>query len=367
MSFNDIQDQKVAIRLLRGIVKSGRIPNGLLFWGPEGVGKGMTADEFTKAVNCSKSPDDACDTCLSCRKVAHKNHADVMRIAPTGKTRIIKTDVIEQVNEMVMFRPLEGGRRIVIIEDADRLNEPAQNKFLKTLEEPPSQTTFVLITSQPRFLLPTIRSRCQGVRFGTLRRETIAAILAKDDKNDPETCHTLAALAAGSMSRALQLLKPDRREAVMDVVWGLAAGEDPLQLSEQFAVHIQDTEKRITEAVMGDKSAPRRDDAEEEDNPEKEELEAHVVGLVRQEMIEHLVLFDGWYRDELIRGVTGKREFVLNQDHADRLPAVADVETLSLKLAAISEAWKYIERNMNKTRIFRDLFFVLAYGNLSAR
>ena len=98
----------------------------------------MTADEFTKAVNCSKSPDDACDTCLSCRKVAHKNHADVMRIAPTGKTRIIKTDVIEQVNEMVMFRPLRAAG-VVIIEDADRLNEPAQNKFLKTLEEPPAR------------------------------------------------------------------------------------------------------------------------------------------------------------------------------------------------------------------------------------
>lgn len=367
MSFNNIQDQDIAVRLLRGVVRRDRIPNGLLFWGPDGVGKGMAAHEFAKAVNCKESPDDACDTCLSCRKTEHKNHGDVMRISPTGKTRIIKTEVIEQLNETAVFRPFEGGTRIVIIEDADRLNEAAQNKFLKTLEEPPSKTTFVLLTSQPRFLLPTIRSRCQSVRFGTLRRETIAAMLAGYFKDDPDKCRTLAALAAGSMSRALQLIKSGRRDTVMEFVHRIAAGEDPLLLSEGFASYIQETEKRITAEVMGEKGAPRRDESEEEDTPEKEELEAHVTGLVRREMIEHLVLFDGWYRDELIHGTTGESRFVLNLDQGGRLPARADADAVAAKLAAISEAWKYIERNMNKARIFRDLFFVLAYGNLSAR
>ena len=161
MSFKRIQDQSVALRLLRNLVRRKRIPNGLLFWGPDGVGKRLAAWEFAKAVNCMESDDDACDTCLSCRKIEHRNHTDVMLITPTGKMRIIRESVITELNDLSAYRPFDSGRRIVLIEDADRMNETAQNKFLKTLEEPPSDTTFILISGQPRFLLPTIQSRCQ--------------------------------------------------------------------------------------------------------------------------------------------------------------------------------------------------------------
>jgi DNA polymerase III delta' subunit len=360
MSFARIQDQEIALRLLRGIVRRGRMPNGLLFWGPGGVGKGLTAREFAKAVNCTESPDDACDACLSCRKIEHGNHADVMRISPTGKTRIFKVEAIEELNETAAYRPFEGGSRIVIIEDADRMRVDAQNHFLKTLEEPPSKTTFILLTEWPRHLLPTIRSRCQRVRFGALRPETVVSMLAERADLTPEACRTLAALSGGSMARAIQLVETDRRPVVMDMVCQLAAGTDPLFLSEQFGVHIQTTEKRITAQVFGESSATARSDSEEESAPDKEELEAHVTGLVRQEMLEHLILFDAWYRDELIHGITGNLRFAHNQDHAHLLPKTGDAEKQKKKLQAIADAWKYIERNMNKTRIFRDLFFVLA-------
>ena len=358
MSFATIQDQDIALRLLRGIVRSGRIPNGLLFWGPKGVGKGMTAHEFTKAVNCLESPDDACDACLACRKVEHGNHADVMRFSPTGKTRIINVETIESINETASFRPFEGGTRIVIIEDADRMNEPAQNHFLKTLEEPPSKTTFILLTEWPRHLLPTIRSRCQQVRFGALRPETIADMLARRTDLSPEASRALAALSCGSMARAIQLVETDRRMVVMDIITRLAKGENPLLLSEDFAVHIQNTEKRIAAEVFED--APAGKYEEEGNSRDKEALEAHVTGLVRQELLEHLVLFDAWYRDELVQGVTGESRFAHNQDHTGRLSPCDNLDRQQKKLRAIADAWKYIERNMSKQRIFRDLFFALA-------
>ncbi len=361
MSLKNIQDQKVAVTLLRGIVRRGRMPNGLLFCGPGGVGKRTTAHEFAKAINCKESTDDACDACLSCRKTDHGNHPDVTHISPTGKTRIIKVEVVkEQINERAVYRPFESGARIIIIEDADRMQEPAQNHFLKTLEEPPSDTVFILVTEWPRRLLPTIRSRCQRVRFGTLQPDTVAGMLAGCTELSPDICGALAAISGGSMARALQLNATNRREVVMDIVRRLAAREDPLLLSEEFGVHIQNTEKRITAEVMGKPDMPRSGDPEEEETSEKEELEAHVTGLLRQEMIEHLILFDSWYRDEFVRAVTGDSRFVLNRDHEALLPKQMNLDNQAMKLRAITDAWKYIERNMNKQRIFRDLFFMLA-------
>lgn len=361
MSFARIQDQDVGLRLLRSIVRSGRIPNGLLFWGPGGVGKRMTAHEFAKAINCKESEDDACDTCLSCRKIDHGNHPDVAHIAPTGKMRTISVKMIKALNETAVFRPYEGGSRIVIITDADRMQEPAQNHFLKTLEEPPSKTTFILLTEWPRHLLPTIRSRCQRVRFGALRPETISGILAQRVNLASETCRALASLSGGSMARALELANTERRAVVMDVIQRLANGEDPLLLNEQFSAHVQNTEKRISTEVTGEKGARETGEEEEgEDAPDKEEIEAHIAGLLRQEMLEHLILFDAWYRDEMIHGMTAEARFVHNRDYAGQLPRTVRMETQQEKLQAIADAWKYIERNMNKTRIFRDLFFALA-------
>ncbi len=360
MSFKQIQDQDVAIRLLRGIVLQGRMPNGLLFWGPGGVGKRMAAHEFAKALNCGEIPDDACDACLSCRKVDHGNFPDILRISPTGKTRIIKVDVIKEVNESAAYRPFESNVRVVIIEDADRMNEAAQNHFLKTLEEPPSNTVFILLTERPRFLLPTIRSRCQSVRFGSLRTETVASMLSRRAELSRETCASLAALSGGSMARALQLIETNRRETVMDVVRRLAAGENPMLVSEGFGAYIQATEKRITAEVMGEKGVQVSEESDEEDSPEKEELEAHAAGLVRQEMVEHLKLFDAWYRDEFVHSASGGPRFNFNRDLEKQLPARVDLDKHAEKLQAISDAWKYIERNMKKQRIFRDLFFVLA-------
>ena len=120
MSFKQIQDQEVAIRLLRGIVRRKRMPNGLLFWGPGGVGKRMAAHEFAKALNCGKQPDDACDECLSCRKLT-------MATIPTctsvhGKARIIKLKSSKK-SMRARFTGLLSEVRVVIIEDADRMME----------------------------------------------------------------------------------------------------------------------------------------------------------------------------------------------------------------------------------------------------
>ncbi len=361
MSFAQIKDQKVAVQLLHGIIKKQRVPSGLLFWGPYGTGKRMTAFEFAKAVNCQSGSGDACDTCLPCRKANHGNHADINIVKPVSKTRIIRVDQINDIIETSMFRPVEGGKRVFLIEDADRMNEAAQNHFLKTLEEPPSQTIFVLLTERPRRLLPTIRSRCQPIRFGSLHLATVAEIIQEECSFDEEHAYAIAALSRGSISRAKDLVKNDRRTIVLDIVYRLALGEDPLQVSEFFSAHIQNTEKAIESKVKSEAKKEAENDPDGEMAQEKEALEALVAGLVRAELYEYLVLFDAWYRDLLVYTQSQDTQIIYNRDHLAKLKTeTVDADKYIAKLDAIAVAWKYIERNLKPARVFRDLFFVFA-------
>ena len=360
MSFGQVKDQKVAIHLLQGIVRQQRVPSGLLFCGPYGVGKRMAAFEFAKAVNCLERKDDACDTCLACRKAMHGNHADITVVKPVSKTRIIKVEQIETVIETSMYRPVEGGKRLFIIEDAERMNETAQNHFLKTLEEPPSQTMFILLTEWPRRLLPTIRSRCQTIRFGSLRLTTVAEMVQQEYKFDEEHAYAIAALSRGSVSRARDLVNKERRTIVLDIVHRLAIGEDPLLVSEDFAAHIQKAEKAIEQGVKTEAKQEAKTDPDGDAEAEKEALEALVAGLVRAELFEYLVLFDAWYRDELVYGLSQDTQLIYNRDYLSKFKLDVDAQKHTAKIAAIVDAWKYIERNLKPARVFRDLFFTFA-------
>lgn len=359
MSFSDILDQAVPVRLLRNIIQTGRIPNGLLFWGPGGVGKHFTAMEFAKAVNCGEDPSDACDRCLACRKVSHNTHPDVKIIVPSGKSRFIGVETVEFMNELATYRPFEGAWRFFLIEEAERMREDAQNHFLKTLEEPPSNTVFVLLTEYPRRLLPTIRSRCQQVRFGTLRPETVTDLILRERDLPREVALALAAVSQGQMSRALDLVDTERREVVLDVTRRLASGEDPLVLSEEFVSHLKQAGEAIKASVAESGASEEPGAASREDREEhKKEQVALVEALIRRDMMEYLYLFEAWYRDVLAYESTRDASRVLNRDQLDRLENESSGK--GDKLAAIELAWRYIERNLNVDRVFRDLFFALA-------
>src|SRR6478609_3214280 len=144
----------------------GTLPPSLIFGGPEGVGKRMAAVALAQLVNCPSPVSvalmdakafppvrDACGECPSCRRIARGVHADVLIVEP-GDTGAIKVDQVRDAIERTAYRPFEGRRRVVIIDGADALNVEAQNALLKTLEEPPPASTFVLVTSRPDVLLP---------------------------------------------------------------------------------------------------------------------------------------------------------------------------------------------------------------------
>lgn len=360
MSFAGIRDQETAVRFVRNILSADRIPNGLLFYGPGGVGKRLTALELAKAVNCRERSGDACDTCLPCRKVMSGNHPDIRQVSPSEKTRLIKKAEIDEINELAALRPFESQWRIFIIKDADRMNPPAQNHFLKTLEEPPGQSLFILLSEFPRVLLPTIRSRCQQVRFRALRRKTVKDLLERERDLPPDLAESIAGIAEGQMSRALDLVDSEKRTVVLDLTARLADGDDPVLMAEEFAGFLNDQRKQIEATLKADMAYDNADELSRADMERaKEERLAQLTAMVKRDMLDYLYLLETWYRDEMVYATTRDRERVWNRDHLDRLestPAGNAVE----KLRAIETARVYLDRFINEERVFRDLFMTLA-------
>ena len=228
MPFDTILGQKQAIQQLRTALRSGHLAHAYLFSGIEGIGKCMAAIAFAKALNCQTHADDFCDACAACRKIEKRLHPDVFFIEPDKN--IIKIEQVRDIQKKIIFKPLEGRKKVVIIDQAEKLNLHAANCLLKTLEEPPDDTVLILVASTALPLLPTILSRCQSIRFAPLGAEMISFFLKRRGSTEDEGF--IAALAQGSIKRALLLLETAflsrRRELIQLLVAGSAASCEPL-------------------------------------------------------------------------------------------------------------------------------------------
>ena len=172
---------------------------------------------------------DACGVCASCLRIARGVHADVLLIEP-GDTGSIKVDQVRDAIDRSAYRPFEGRRRVVIIDRADEILVEAQNALLKTLEEPPPASVFVLVTARPDVLLPTVRSRCQRLRFGRLNPSEVAAVLVDAHGYGEADAQAAAALSDGSIGRALEGGTEgfvDARDAAAQLLEGTATSDDP--------------------------------------------------------------------------------------------------------------------------------------------
>ncbi len=208
------------VQALRRAIERNRLPHAILLHGPSGVGKATCAGILAQALNCAAADhnNDACGTCVSCRKVARGLHPDVLWVEPlTGKIRIAqvtlrktsRTAGPEPPHEPIVswagYRPYEGTRRVVVIDNADAMTTQAQNALLKTLEEPPGSLLLLLVTARPGSLLPTIRSRCQPLRFQPLPLGLLRAHLEDAEGVPSDEARLRAALAPGSVGKAVSL------------------------------------------------------------------------------------------------------------------------------------------------------------------
>lgn len=207
MPFRDIVGHARLIELLSRSAAGGTLPPSLLFVGPSGIGKRLTAIAVAQALNCRALIDwqlttDACGRCTDCTRIARGVHPDVIIVEP-GETGSIKIAQVRDVIDRSMYRPFEGRYRVVIVDQADAMDAPPQHALLKTLEEPPSRSVFILVTARPDVLLPTVRSRCPELRFRPLSAGDIASALVRRNHSESEA-RAVAATADGSLGQALQ-------------------------------------------------------------------------------------------------------------------------------------------------------------------
>jgi DNA polymerase-3 subunit delta' len=256
--------------ILRRMLRLGRVPGALLFAGPDGLGKKLFALEVARAFNCrARRGVEACGACSSCsragrirmpaedarddfKKVIWSEHKDVGLVAPYRNSIFI--DAVRDLEREGNFRPAEGAARVFVVEDADKLNDSSSNALLKTLEEPSATTHIILVSSRPSGLLPTIRSRCQTIRFAPLRAEELEAFLVRDRRRSGEEARLAARLSGGRPGVATDFNLDRyraRREWGLGVIEALAGGGDRARLLRAA--------EELSDAKQKDEFEPRLD------------------------------------------------------------------------------------------------------------
>jgi DNA polymerase-3 subunit delta' len=181
VAFTDFPGQHRVIEPLQRSLDRGRLGHAYLLSGADADALEGLARTLAKTLNClqpqrgaSGAAVDCCDACLSCRKIEHGNHSDVMWVRPESKTRVIAIEQVRELMGFVQLTPTEAERKVGIITAADRLNTSAANAFLKTLEEPPRRSHLILLTTEPERILETIESRCLRLRLAGNERLRIS-------------------------------------------------------------------------------------------------------------------------------------------------------------------------------------------------
>lgn len=269
MALSDLHGQSRASTLLGSSLASGQVHHAYLFAGPDGVGKTLAARLVAQALNCEGPQaqeaarrgafvDDPCGACSACRRISedpreHK-HPLVLWVdteaamqaqglySPEGDRSPTRGIGVRLLRELVIprlsLRVMGGRRKVAIFRDVD-FGEPAQNAFLKTLEEPPADTTFIILSSTPDALKPTIRSRCSRVTFQPLSVEVVAQRVADSRGVALDEARLLAALSGGSIGGALEIDEAflKRRREIIEAFEGTAKNDYAgwLRLAEGWA------------------------------------------------------------------------------------------------------------------------------------
>lgn len=221
MPFRDVIGHERPKIILIAALRNDCVAHAYLFHGEEGIGKRLMALVFAQALSCEAAPPqepDACGTCRSCRQIESRSYPDFFMIEPDNELANpqIKIEQIRELEEQIIYRPLVGQRKICLIDEADRMTAGAANALLKTLEEPPGYSVFLLVSSRPFALPATIRSRCQGIQFVAPPRHQVEAALVARRALSPADARFLTLLTQARIGQAIQAdleaIRADQRE-----------------------------------------------------------------------------------------------------------------------------------------------------------
>lgn len=357
--YDRIIGQALAKRVLGKAVSEGRITHAYLFLGLQGTGKLTTAVEFGKALNCEDVRDGwACGECAICRAIEHGNFPDMRIWSPKGQDTTI--DSMREMRDRASFRPARGKWVVNIIEQGDTLNEDSANCILKLLEEPPDYVVNILLYRNPAGMLPTIRSRCQLIRFDQVNTDELAARLVDDYGATPAEAELLSVYSQGRPGVSIRLLNDEtfvrRREAIAEIA-------DQAASSNPWAALM------LAEHLRGSDSVQKTSEADGDEDVEKD-AKARTTAQrpgAREATIESLDMLLVWYRDLLAAKLQGPQAAVVNSDKREVLFRQAGYYPhgghLLTRIEDILQARRRIRGNGNPQIVTEHLMMRLAMGS----
>ena len=207
-NFDEVVGQQPIIQTLKNAIVQNRIAHAYLFCGPRGTGKTSIAKIFAKMLNCEDESNKPCGKCTNCKMVQNGSHPDIIEIDAASNNGV---DEVRNLIDKVKYAPMQGKYKVYIIDEVHMMTTGAFNALLKTIEEPPAHVIFILATTEPNKVIPTIISRCQRFDFNKVSQKDIEkrlSIVCKEEKIeiDPEAISLIAQLADGGMRDSLSIL-----------------------------------------------------------------------------------------------------------------------------------------------------------------
>lgn len=245
-TFDEVAGQEHIVKTLKNALSTGKIAHAYLFAGPRGTGKTTMAKLFAKALNCEEGIGHQCNSCKNCVSIIEGNHPDVLELDAASNNGV---DEIRELIDKVKYGTILGRYKVYIIDEVHMLSAGAFNALLKTLEEPPEHVIFILATTEPHKILPTILSRCQRYDFTKVSevdiKERIKAILLNENVEYVEDAvELIVSLADGGMRDALSILEKvlaysNNRLVVEDVlnIFALESKEEKIKLLKSIVNH----------------------------------------------------------------------------------------------------------------------------------
>ncbi len=339
MAFQDIAGNGRVKRILELALARDRVPNSLLFAGPDGVGKGRTALTLAKALNCLERTDDSCDRCSSCLAIDGGRFPDVMEVETAEDKKGVAIEQIRTLKMMAYLRPMAGRKRVFIVSAADKMSGDAANSVLKVLEEPPLFSHIILVTAKPHLLAPTIRSRCQTLAFAPVTDEEIERILL-DKFAAAAVAHGATptvedAVLAASRARIITLLVEGNLDRALGLEW-------------EEVQSLKDEAWATFDALF---------------SGQRGSLFLDRFGTLQKPVLEDfkqtVELYASFARDILLVKLGGDPSFLLNPDFEPRLRDAAartSAGRLLTILAEIEFVLKEIGGNLNKNLLAASFF-----------
>ena len=229
--FQDIYGNESVISHFQTALRTGNVSHAYLISGAEGSGKNMLANAFTAALLCKEGGVEPCGKCKSCIQAESGNHPDIIRVTHE-KTIIGVDDIREQLNANVSIRPYSSEYKVFIVDEAELMNDAAQNALLKTLEEPPEYVVIILLSTSEEALLPTIRSRCILLNSRPLPKEAVSRYLSKNYSMPDYQADVAAAFSGGNLGRAIEYATSEEASEERTNILEMLRHIDELTLAE---------------------------------------------------------------------------------------------------------------------------------------